>query len=320
MTMTAMARARSQRCGDPVHPAAVPPFPGLLGALLPVGEPVVVPGRLGGAHQPLVAGVRPRLPPPPQQHERPGERGRGPCCGPANGRCPGPLVRCRPPDDGRGVDDDPPPRRPRHTSTGRAPSWQRRCPTRHLRASAVADGARAAVHRAARRRFSSALLGSALLGSVSHRRLPRSRRIARAWHRRRWTAHKTASSRATVAPARNAGSPNTTAHTAVGPVWVTTSHCPPMIIPVATDVHVNAPDRAGEQRTSRPRRRRFTRAVATHSSSPYPRPPARCRQRPAAIRSPRSLVHPPYVRAWLLIQDSGAPEVPTGPSPCSLDP
>jgi retron-type reverse transcriptase len=32
-----------------------------------------------------------------------------------------------------------------------------------------------------------------------------------------------------------------------------------------------------------------------------------------------SLVHPPRVRAWVLIQDSGAPEVPTGPSPRSLD-
>jgi hypothetical protein len=39
-----------------------------------------------------------------------------------------------------------------------------------------------------------------------------------------------------------------------------------------------------------------------------------------AERLLRSLVHPPYVRAWLLIQDSGAPEVPTGPSPSSLDP
>ena len=75
--------------GDPGQAAAVPPLPRLLRPLFPVGEPLVVPGRLGRAQQPLVAGVRPRLPPPPRQHPRPGRDVEHPVAQPPSGRRPG---------------------------------------------------------------------------------------------------------------------------------------------------------------------------------------------------------------------------------------
>ena len=115
-----------QRSEDPVHPAAVPAFPSLLRPCLPVSEPLVVPGRFGRAHQPLVAGVGPRLPPPPQQHEHPGHRVDHRVAGqPADGLS-GPLVGRGPPDHGRRVDHDPPSWCPGHDGFGRAPGRQRR--------------------------------------------------------------------------------------------------------------------------------------------------------------------------------------------------
>ena len=109
--------------GDPGQAAAVPPLPRLLRPLLPVGEPLVVPGRLGRAQQPLVAGVRARLPPPPRQHPRPGRDVEHPVAQQPAGRVPRRLVAGRPPDH--------PHRRDHHTPCrplgGRATPPPRRC-------------------------------------------------------------------------------------------------------------------------------------------------------------------------------------------------
>ena len=48
-------------------------FTGVLGAGLPVGQPLVVPGGFCSAHEPFVAGVRVRFPQPVGQHPCPGQ-------------------------------------------------------------------------------------------------------------------------------------------------------------------------------------------------------------------------------------------------------
>ena len=77
----------------------------------------------------------------------------------------------------------------------------------------------------------------------------------------------------------------------------------------AADVEVFNPHATTAPATTRPR-------CATPGS---PRPVIVVRAGDTLDALARSLVHPPDVRSWLLIQDSDAPEVPTGPSPCSLD-